>query len=131
MLGRLPNLGIAVGLISSFEQIHFWALPPHPYYRSFYPKFVRIALNICSITAIVFAYDYHPLSKTLAETHFGPNPRYPNPTRQHQPTGPIVPEQVLWSYIVQVASALKVIHSAGLAARVIEPSKILLTSKMR
>ncbi|PWW79831.1 hypothetical protein C7212DRAFT_273500 [Tuber magnatum] len=82
-------------------------------------------------SSIVFVYDYHPLSKTLAETHFGPNPRYPNPTRQHQPAGPIVPEQVLWSYIVQIASALKVIHSAGLAARVIEPSKILLTSKMR
>lgn len=42
-----------------------------------------------------------------------------------------MPEQVLWSYIVQIASALKVIHSAGLAARVIEPSKILVTSKMR
>ncbi|CUS10682.1 unnamed protein product [Tuber aestivum] len=95
------------------------------------PRFVRVVLTLYFTTAIVFVYNYHPLSKTLAETHFGPNPRYPNPTRQHQPTGPIVPEQVLWSYIVQIASALKVIHSAGLAARVIEPSKILLTSKMR
>ncbi|KAH0614057.1 uncharacterized protein H6S33_005943 [Morchella sextelata] len=79
-------------------------------------------------SSIIFVYDYHPLSKTLAETHFGPSPRYTTPRHS---VGPIVPEQVLWSYIVQIASALKVIHSAGLAARVIEGSKILVTSKMR
>lgn len=80
------------------------------------------------LVAIIFVYDYHPLSKTLAETHFGPSPRYTTPRHS---VGPIVPEPVLWSYIVQIASALKVIHSAGLAARVIEGSKILVTSKMR
>ncbi|KAL7274863.1 PAB-dependent poly(A)-specific ribonuclease subunit 3 [Rhizina undulata] len=80
-------------------------------------------------SSIVFVYDYHPLSKTLAETHFGPNPRYTAP--RHGQIGPIVPEQVLWSYIVQIASAIKIIHGSGLAARMIGPSKILLTSKMR
>ncbi|KMP07314.1 PABP-dependent poly(A) nuclease 3 [Coccidioides immitis H538.4] len=42
-----------------------------------------------------------------------------------------IPEQILWSYVTQIANALKAIHSAGLAARVIEPSKILLTGKNR
>jgi PAB-dependent poly(A)-specific ribonuclease subunit 3 len=42
-----------------------------------------------------------------------------------------VPEQVLWGYIVQVASALKTIHTASLAARCMEPSKVLLTDKNR
>jgi len=42
-----------------------------------------------------------------------------------------VPENVIWSYVVQMASALKTIHSTGLAARTLEMSKILLTSKMR
>lgn len=40
-------------------------------------------------------------------------------------------EQVLWGYLVQIASALKAIHAVGLAARLITPSKILLTSKNR
>lgn len=40
-----------------------------------------------------------------------------------------VAEQVLWGYIVQVASAVKSIHSANLAVRCMEPSKVLLTDK--
>lgn len=74
-------------------------------------------------SSIVFVYDYHPLSKTLAEAHFGPSPIFSG--SRH------VPENVLWSYIVQLASALKTIHNTGLAARVIDLSKVLLTSKMR
>lgn len=38
---------------------------------------------------------------------------------------------MLWGYIVQIASALKSIHAAGLAARCLEPSKVLLTGKNR
>ncbi|KAJ3220008.1 PAB-dependent poly(A)-specific ribonuclease subunit 3 [Dinochytrium kinnereticum] len=42
-----------------------------------------------------------------------------------------LPEATIWSYVTQIASAIKAIHSAGLAARTIEPSKILLTSTNR
>ncbi|KAI9814241.1 MAG: PAB-dependent poly(A)-specific ribonuclease subunit 3 [Pycnora praestabilis] len=77
-------------------------------------------------SSLVFVTDYHPLSKTLAEHHFGPTSRYTG-----RPSGAHIPEQVLWSYIVQIASALKTIHSAGLAARLLDASKILLTSKNR
>lgn len=42
-----------------------------------------------------------------------------------------VPETTLWSFITQIASALKTIHSAGLSARTIEPTKIIMTSKNR
>jgi PAB-dependent poly(A)-specific ribonuclease subunit 3 len=42
-----------------------------------------------------------------------------------------VPETTLWSFITQLSSALKTIHSAGLSARTIEPNKILMTSKNR
>lgn len=38
---------------------------------------------------------------------------------------------VLWSYVTQIASALKTIHSNGLAARVIDITKIILTGKNR
>ncbi len=75
-------------------------------------------------SSLVFVTDYHPLSKTLAEHHAGFNPRFPG-SRQ------LTPEQVIWGYIAQIASALKSIHNSGLAARVIVPSKVLLTSKNR
>lgn len=42
-----------------------------------------------------------------------------------------VPENVLWSYVVQIASALKAIHGNNLAAQTIVPSKVLVTSKNR
>lgn len=74
---------------------------------------------------MIFVTDYHPLSKTLAEHHLGAGVRFQN--RHNTP----IPEQVLWSYITQLANALKAIHSNGLAARIIEPSKVLLTGKNR
>lgn len=43
----------------------------------------------------------------------------------------MVPENILWSYIVQLTNAIKTIHSNGLAAKGIELSKIIVTSKMR
>jgi PAB-dependent poly(A)-specific ribonuclease subunit 3 len=88
-------------------------------------------------SSLIFVTDYHPCSKTIAETHFqtnatsrfGTTDRYGNPIRIGNPQH--VPESTLWAYIVQVASALKTIHAFGLAAQVIHPTKILLTSKNR
>ena len=69
---------------------------------------------------MIFVTDYHPLSKTLVEHHFSRN----------RPTV-VVPEPVLWGYVVQIALALKDIHSTNLAARCIDPSKVILTDKNR
>ena len=81
-------------------------------------------------SSLIFITDYHPLSKTLIEQHAHQSPGFAGGhntrlSKQH------VPEQILWSYICQIASALKAIHSERLAARVIHPSKILVTSKNR
>nr|AID55018.1 poly(A)-specific ribonuclease subunit isoform 2 [Thermochaetoides thermophila] len=72
-------------------------------------------------SSLIFAYDFHPLSKTLQEHHFQPihGNRYRPP--------PAVPENTIWGYICQIANALKTIHSNRLAARCLEPSKIILT----
>lgn len=78
-------------------------------------------------SSLIIVTDYHPNSKSLADEHFKPVQRF----HGRQPTSSHVPEQVLWGYLVQIASALKAIHGSGLAARVITPSKILLTSKNR
>lgn len=78
-------------------------------------------------SSLVFVTDYHPLSKTLTEQHLSRSSNY----QRNRSPGTLIPEQVLWGYIVQLASALKAIHSNGLAARLIAPSKILLTNKNR
>ncbi|KAI9104855.1 hypothetical protein DFS34DRAFT_645550 [Phlyctochytrium arcticum] len=70
--------------------------------------------------SLIFVYDYHPLSVTLQEKYL-----------ETQASPPAVSEKILWSFLIQMLSALKAIHAAGLAARVIEPSKIIVTGKHR
>jgi PAB-dependent poly(A)-specific ribonuclease subunit 3 len=78
-------------------------------------------------SSLIMVTDYHPNAKSIADEHFKPVQRF----HGRQATSSHVPEQTLWGYLVQMASALKAIHGAGLAARLITPSKILLTSKNR
>lgn len=71
--------------------------------------------------------DYHPLSKTLAEQHqLGQNRNVRTRSSLDH-----VPEATMWTYVTQLASALKAIHNAGLAARVVDATKILVTGKSR
>lgn len=96
--------------------------------------------RLISNIALVFVYDYHPCSKTLYQSHFtheGQAALFAEQqaqSRAAQTIGPsttLVPEITLWSYITQITSAIKNIHGCGLAARNIEPSKILVTGKNR
>jgi PAB-dependent poly(A)-specific ribonuclease subunit 3 len=61
----------------------------------------------------------------LAEHHFGSGARHLG-----RSAGTHVLEQVLWNYVVQIASAVKTIHGSGLAARVVDPTKVLVTGKI-
>lgn len=65
---------------------------------------------------------YHPLAKTLAEVYLA---------RSSAAYGNTISEAILVSIIVQIAGAISRIHSASLAARIIDPTKILLTGKNR
>ena len=78
-------------------------------------------------SSLFFVTDYHPLSKTLAEHHHIGQTMPARGRNQHEP----VAEAILWTYMVQIASALKSIHGSGLAARILDPSKILVTGKNR
>lgn len=78
-------------------------------------------------SSLIFVQDYHPLAKTLAEVHLASNPNSGSRFQQKTP----IAEPVLWAYISQIANALKAIHSAKLAARCVDPSKIILTDKNR
>ena len=42
-----------------------------------------------------------------------------------------IPLNVIWSYIVQLASAVKAVHTAKLAVRCMDPSKVIVTSENR
>lgn len=82
-------------------------------------------------SSIVFVQEYYSLSKTLMEVHF------PSPTAaaahgsRFKPQQTMVPESTLWTYITQIANALKAIHAANLAARCVDLGKIILTDKNR
>ncbi|PIK48258.1 putative PAB-dependent poly(A)-specific ribonuclease subunit PAN3-like [Apostichopus japonicus] len=55
---------------------------------------------------------------------------------EHCMNGPIMPsrllpEGVIWTYVIQLSAALRTIHSSELACRVMDPTKILLKGKSR
>jgi len=72
-------------------------------------------------SSVIYVSDYHPASETLAEKFF--TKPYPRPGRSL--------EDAMWSFIVQIANALKAIHSANLAARIIDRTKIIVTDENR
>ncbi|CAO0790012.1 unnamed protein product [Mucor circinelloides] len=85
-------------------------------------------------SSLIFAYDYHPCSTTIYSTYFTAQGQAALYNSQHQQSNGnprLVPETTIWSYISQIASALKAVHGSGLAARVIDPKKILITGKNR
>lgn len=75
-------------------------------------------------SSLIVVTDYHPLAQTLVEKHFATS-------RGGRAGSQVVPENDLWAYIVQLASALKSIHEAGLSAQTVMASKVLVTSKGR
>lgn len=77
------------------------------------------------------SYDYHPNSQTLFDLYLRPKQSVFPQSRFGGTTNVVVPEAVLWSYIIQIASALQATHEAGLAVRMVDPTKILLTGKNR
>lgn len=42
-----------------------------------------------------------------------------------------LPEDLVWDYVIQLVSALRLIHSNGLALRCIDATKVLLTGQHR
>ncbi|OTB07356.1 hypothetical protein M426DRAFT_250036 [Hypoxylon sp. CI-4A] len=103
----------------AIKAVNSWKKIIHPNIVTTIEAFTTRDFNDSSL---VFVHSYHPLSKTLAEHHF-PSNRYGRPAP--------VAERVLWSYLVQLASAIKAIHKAKLAARCIDISKVILTDKNR
>jgi PAB-dependent poly(A)-specific ribonuclease subunit 3 len=75
------------------------------------------------LLALVVVYSYFAGAQTMQDLHFKGN--FVNAAPEP------IPERTLWSYIVQIAGAIRRIHEAGLAVRTLEPSKIIVTGKSR
>lgn len=74
--------------------------------------------------SIVFVHEYHPLSSTLYDLH------YDRSTRKFS-NNAIIGEKLIWSYFTQLINALRAIHSQGLACRILDSTKVLVTDKNR
>ena len=91
----------------------------------------RTPAELIFFPAMVFVYDYHPASETLLNKHFAStelngytdpfssDPNAPRPyshtknTILRQQHSSMLPESVIWSYIIQLTAAFRVIHAAG------------------
>ena len=76
--------------------------------------------------SLIVVTDYHPESSTIDQRY--PTVSFPRSNRNSHNR---VEEKVLWSFVVQLANALRAIHSANLAARLISSNKILVTDEGR
>ena len=83
------------------------------------------------LIALVVSYDYHPDSQTLFDVYLRPKQSPFSQNRFGEATNVVIPEATLWSYIIQIASAIRATHEAGLAVRMVDPTKVLLTGKNR
>ncbi|KAK9886254.1 hypothetical protein WA026_015767 [Henosepilachna vigintioctopunctata] len=98
--------------------------------------------------SLIFVYDFHPGSETLLNKHFStdqndycdpfandnttprPYSHQKNELLRYQANNKL-PEPLIWNYIIQLTSALRIIHSTHLACRSLDPTKIIVTSKSR
>lgn len=95
--------------------------------------------------SLVIVYDFYPGSQTLLSKYFIPSAEptngYSDPfsgearpfshksTHHRATTGTLLPENEIWSVIIQLSAGLRAIHQAGLACRTLDPTKIIITGK--
>ncbi|XP_043201419.1 PAN2-PAN3 deadenylation complex subunit pan3-like [Amphibalanus amphitrite] len=98
--------------------------------------------------SVVMVYDFLPAAETLMARHFSQPPQlngFADPFQDPSIPRPysaqknavlrqqnaLIPEPLIWSYVIQLTGALRQVHSSGLACRVLDPSKILVTGSDR
>ncbi|XP_050097664.1 PAN2-PAN3 deadenylation complex subunit PAN3 [Anopheles aquasalis] len=94
--------------------------------------------------SLVIVYDYHPGSQTLLSKYFPAVPEtngYTDPfagearpfshkSSLHRTLATsLLPENEIWSIIIQLSAGLRAMHQAGLACRTLDPTKIIVTGK--
>ena len=97
--------------------------------------------------ALVLIYTYYPGAETLTSRHFTGPAR--SPTNQDlsgnywpsvsssgsysgsKSSQKVMPERLIWSYVIQLTAAIRQIHSMSLSCRIIDPTKVLLIGNSR
>ena len=132
---------------SAFGNIEAWSRIKHPNLvgikeafttRAFnddcefraHPGASRLPTHLFIRPALVVVYDYHPNSQTLYEAYVKPKATHPQNGRGQQQAGR-TPERTIWTFLIQIACAIRAVHEAGLAVRVVDPTKVLVTGQNR
>ncbi|TFK48299.1 hypothetical protein OE88DRAFT_1714149 [Heliocybe sulcata] len=124
-LRRMENY--RVPHVTAFAAIETWNKIRHPSIVSVKEAFTTHAFGDNSLVVV---YDYYPNAQTLYDMYVKPKaPSFVNGRLQQQSQQ--IPERTLWSFIVQIASAIKAVHDRGMPVRVVDPTKILVTDKNR
>jgi hypothetical protein len=125
---------------SLMQQLDSWQQIDHANVVKLHDVFFTKEFNDNSL---IFVYDYFPISKTLSSQYLlSSNHGLFNaggagsPTTTNRPFSQqqqairqkLLPEPLIWSYIIQISSALRTVHMAGLTCRSLDPSKIIITS---
>ena len=117
VLRRIDNTratdGLAKATVAEWRQKH-----PH------HPNVIGLRDAFVYHRALFFVHDYYPGAQSIAD-HFLD---YKKP---QGPNGGLVPESTMWTIICQILSALRSIHRTGLAARLVEPNRVLWTDDGR
>ncbi|KAH7927228.1 hypothetical protein BV22DRAFT_1061477 [Leucogyrophana mollusca] len=112
---------------AAFSAIETWSHIHHPNIVRVREAFTTRTFNDNSL---VVAYDYHPNAQTLYETHIKQKaPVFHQGRLQALPSN--LSEDTVWTYIIQISSAIRAVHEAGLAVRMVDATKILVTGKNR
>ncbi|KAJ0184071.1 hypothetical protein K1T71_000494 [Dendrolimus kikuchii] len=129
------------------KHLDLWKQVDHPNIVKLQEYFTTTAFGDHSLMLV---YQYHPacvsmMSKYLSNgggpvcdvngayhDPFSSDPDAPRPyTHQKNAmlravaSGALLPEAVLWSILVQLTAALRAIHTAGLACRTLDPTKVI------
>ncbi|OSD03655.1 hypothetical protein PYCCODRAFT_1434044 [Trametes coccinea BRFM310] len=112
---------------TALTTIEAWSRLRHPNIVTVHEAFTSRAF---SDSSLVVVYDDHPNAQTLYEAHIKAKPPQFQGGRL-QAVSNRVSERTLWSYIIQIANAIRAVHEAGLAVRLIDVTKILVTGKNR
>ncbi|XP_054159365.1 PAN2-PAN3 deadenylation complex subunit Pan3-like [Oppia nitens] len=90
--------------------------------------------------SLIFVYDYHSMANTMMSHYFHSSSTSSSsssmngysgssrPYSQQQSQRKLLPEPLIWNFIIQISSALRAIHLAGLSCRALDPTKIIITS---
>ncbi|KAL3133241.1 hypothetical protein ABBQ38_007127 [Trebouxia sp. C0009 RCD-2024] len=111
-------------LSSGQEAVEMWrGVSHHP--GLICPRAAFVSHEVGSRPALYFVHDHMPGAVTLEQGHMQPQAGPAGLQRAH------AAEQQLWSYLTQIAMALRAAHTAGLAvgAPGLAATKVLLTSR--